>query len=276
MSTDSHARTASDSSSLTSLSDRLSSSHIQDPPQPPPRQQPQTPPRKPAAPNPQSPPNVDDEPDLVHSLSSSDPASPTSTRSFGLFSEFPGLGESVEELIYNSMLDDNTLYARAQKHLEFLRNFPLSYYNTPEWMQTYRTPQGERGKKLFSVLNFISAMYDTASELKLKGGKRYVSAAICACANGARASTNLDVKSEALAQRLSDLASTWVAFLLWPFYANAQPDFPGRQQHNENATPTFKETATLVDRGLCSAGWFPEREGKSILTYSVPQIFTQV
>ena len=70
----------------------------------------------------------------------------------------------------------------------------------------------------------LKAMFTVTDEFDLHAGKRYVSATICACASGVVAAGEIDddsVRDEAavvdhLARALEGLATTWVAYMLWP------------------------------------------------------------
>ncbi|KAM5539552.1 hypothetical protein V8D89_006661 [Ganoderma adspersum] len=141
---------------------------------------------------------------------------------------YPGIGHAVQAILTSPAEQDKfeNLYRRAQEHLNVFDDPRYSHLDTPRWVTT-----AVRGTSLFTVRNVVKAMYDTAADLGLDrlgpGGRRYVAAAICACAAEANAGAESELvgpssaeNAEALARGLQRLASTWAAFLLWPFYAH--------------------------------------------------------
>ena len=64
----------------------------------------------------------------------------------------------------------------------------------------------------------FDAMFTVADELKLHAGRRYVSATICACASEVAGGSSGDSAAAAdeLARALEGVATTWVAYMLWP------------------------------------------------------------
>ena len=90
--------------------------------------------------------------------------------------------------------------------------------DVPEWVPRVSEPHWQAVVEKFTVRNLVNAMFASADELGLEGGKRYVAAAVCACAIEADkldSDGELD-KEEALAWSLQALASTWASYLLWP------------------------------------------------------------
>ncbi|TBU29339.1 hypothetical protein BD311DRAFT_806330 [Dichomitus squalens] len=206
---------------------------------------------------PQTPPGGNKPPGLTFSPSgSSNASSPTSTRSYGLSTEvYPyeasALSNTVRTILESSAESDrdDALYARAQRHLQVLNDPLYNQYDTPQWVRRRASSARAVLFQGFTVRGLIKAMYATAEDLGLERGKRYVSAAICACADDARrAPDNVD-RLEFLAQGLGRLASTWAAFMLWPFYAQQENAelIVGLDDISGNATPTETNTESIID-----------------------------
>ncbi|KAH9830892.1 uncharacterized protein C8Q71DRAFT_783597 [Rhodofomes roseus] len=127
--------------------------------------------------------------------------------------------QAVERLSEDDTLTDDTLHSNAEAHLEVLDDPSLGHLDTPAWVHrvgryaTQGTPQ-------LTVTRLFNTMYQTADELGLASGKRYVSAAICTCASDTHGLRVGEPQAQSLAQRLSRLASAWIAFMLWPGECN--------------------------------------------------------
>ncbi|KAI1783520.1 hypothetical protein LXA43DRAFT_1102434 [Ganoderma leucocontextum] len=125
----------------------------------------------------------------------------------------------------------------------------LTPVNEMHWVRRV-TPNGAI-RHGFTVRKFIRVMRDTASNLGLVDGERYVLDAVCACADddSDMSSAGLGFKhspekeQEALAHCLQCLVSTWIAFLLWPLYAY--------EDHGVSITRTQQQYGmTLAERRL--------------------------
>ncbi|KAM5539566.1 hypothetical protein V8D89_006675 [Ganoderma adspersum] len=145
---------------------------------------------------------------------------------------YPGIRHTVQTILASPAEQDKfeNLYRRAQEHLNVFDDPRYSHLDTPQWV-TRVWPKTALCGTRFTVRNVVKAMYDTAADLGFDrlgpGGRRYVAAAICACADNASAGVESESASplspenaEVLAQSLQRLESTWAALLLWPFYAH--------------------------------------------------------
>ncbi|KAI1785146.1 hypothetical protein LXA43DRAFT_1100654 [Ganoderma leucocontextum] len=135
-----------------------------------------------------------------------------------------------------------------------------AHLDLPDWVRRV-TPNGAV-RHGFTARKFIRVMRDTASNLSLVDGERYVLDAVCACADNDSdmSSAGLGLKhspekeQEALARRLQRLASTWIAFLLWPLYAY--------EDHGVSITRTQQQYGmTLAERRLHDEASVLRREG---------------
>ena len=140
---------------------------------------------------------------------------------YALTPDFP---RAVDNLIQDTALSDSSLHSRAQRYLDV---FSDSHLNTSHGSVHPGPPWAERIHKAsplsppFTTSCLFSAMYEIADELGLVAGRRYVSAAVCACgehATQADASAGLEFTERADLVRtgLHQLSSTWAAFFLWP------------------------------------------------------------
>ena len=105
------------------------------------------------------------------------------------------------------------------RHLveEYLRVFdePLcQHLDIPSWVHTV-SPSAASGD-LFTARKLIRAMYNTAADLGLDDGERYVLSAVCSCADDAKTRSSSEAQSYALARGLARLAAFWTTNLLWP------------------------------------------------------------
>ncbi|KAI0779263.1 hypothetical protein C8Q74DRAFT_1446868 [Fomes fomentarius] len=149
------------------------------------------------------------------------PHSPTTHVSS--FSDSGALSAQVERAIRESIeskkdMNVNELWFLAQNQLLVFQIEKYARFDTPDWAQRWNTIKWTVYPD-FTVRGLIKTMYMTAEDLGLDKGKQYVAAAVCACAIEVAYAEDED-KKEALAKALQRLASTWVAYLLWPFYAN--------------------------------------------------------
>ncbi|KAI1783447.1 hypothetical protein LXA43DRAFT_1046745 [Ganoderma leucocontextum] len=151
--------------------------------------------------------------------------------------------EAVDALIHNTRIPDDALHARAHQHLDVL----TGQLSGPSWAE--RIQKTIPHVPAFTTLRLFHALYHTADELCLVSGKRYVSAAIlCACGDRVTPATVGVAPEGNLVQALDHLASTWAAFLLWPFYAYGADDdlnsAPDPQEFWGDSTPTESERMT--------------------------------
>ena len=130
----------------------------------------------------------------------------------------PAFEDQVRRLIENASFSDDVLHSRAQTHLQVLRLPQYADIDVPPWVRRIRIFRPAREPDSdYTSSRLFNTMYQTSDQLRLRDGKRYVSAAICVCANRVE-----DMKGppeeepKRLAEELSHLASSWVAFMLWP------------------------------------------------------------
>ena len=136
----------------------------------------------------------------------------------------PDFSRAVDNLIQDAALSDSTLHSRAARYLD---DFSESNFEASQGFVHPGPPWAERIHKVsplsspFTTWSLFCAMYEVADELGLVAGRRYVSAAVCACgehatraddAAGPQSTEQADLVRAALHQ----LSSTWAAFLLWP------------------------------------------------------------
>ena len=117
----------------------------------------------------------------------------------------------------------NELRARAEATLKIFDEPGYAHFDIPGWAHRAAPHRVFHWEHPFTVRTLIRVMRDTATDLGLTEGERYVLAAVCACADEAAASTadsersqSLGAQGEALARGLQRLANAWTAFLLWP------------------------------------------------------------
>ena len=130
--------------------------------------------------------------------------------------------EDVSSVIANTeRFTDTYLRTEAETALGVLEDPGYELQNKPEWVVRLEGLAGSTQvclKEGYTTSKMLKAMYDSAESCGLPpSAQRYVSAAIYASAVRARASseTEPDVRG-ALANALEQLATTWVAYLLWP------------------------------------------------------------
>ena len=127
----------------------------------------------------------------------------------------PDFTQAVDNLIRDVIVPDTTLYSRAQQYLNVF-NESNSLQHSPTWAE--RIYEAAPHRPPFTTPRFFDTLYQVADELGLVAGWRYVSAAICVCAeHAARADAPAGPDARAaLVRALHELSSTWAAFLLWP------------------------------------------------------------
>ncbi|KAM5539562.1 hypothetical protein V8D89_006671 [Ganoderma adspersum] len=164
----------------------------------------------------------------------------------------PEFTQAVDNLIRDVTVSDTTLHSRAQQYLDVLKGTNhVQHY--PAWAE--RIHQASSYPPPFTTPRLFNTVYQVADELGLVAGRRYVSAAICVCAEHAAradAGTGPDERA-ALVRAFHELSSTWAAFLLWPFYAYGRDedgvlerdDLP---EASDDATPTAESMARAQRR----------------------------
>ncbi len=124
--------------------------------------------------------------------------------------------QEVEKIIQDSTLSDEALHNNAGRYLQVLAHPSFRDINRPAWVRRIQR---------FSLLwitytssKLFDALYETADALTLVAGKRYVSAAVCACASCAEseAASHWQDKPRCVAEALSQLATAWIGYMLWP------------------------------------------------------------
>ena len=133
---------------------------------------------------------------------------------------------AVNNLIQDAAVSDSTLHSRAEGYLDVFRltesNFEASQGSVhpgPPWAE--RIHKASPLSPPFTTPSLFSAMYEVADELGLVAGRRYVSAAVCACGEHATqadgtAGPESTEQADLVRAELHRLSSTWAAFLLWP------------------------------------------------------------
>ncbi|KAI9059241.1 hypothetical protein FKP32DRAFT_1596592 [Trametes sanguinea] len=166
--------------------------------------------------------------------------------------------------VMNGAASDDELFERAQGYLVVLDSPRFSAYNKAKWVESLK--KAKKFETTYTTASMIRAMYDTASELRLPFGARYVSAAICAYAAGSKDpscdssrpdeagaetehtslsdSERREAEAERLAYLLEKLASTWVSYMLWPVVAASASPLDEQNSLSGLATPTADDTAS--------------------------------
>ncbi len=121
------------------------------------------------------------------------------------FHHYTQLVKATEAIRNDATFTDATLHRRAQRHLEVLDKFPdYGPSTTSSWGSQILLACRGRGHTV-TAKGFIGALYHTADFFGMRGGYRYVSATICACADILRG-PNVDPDQERLARELTSLA----------------------------------------------------------------------
>ena len=135
--------------------------------------------------------------------------------------------QDLEAIAQDSTLSDSALQDDAERHLQVLSLPSFADINQPPWVRHiqpfWAVPITYTASKLFD------ALYQTADELEFICGKRYVSAAICLCVQRTEIETGaapLEDVPRRKAEALSQLASEWIAFMLWPCKSACPWSFP--------------------------------------------------
>nr|VWP01235.1 NAD-dependent protein deacylase (EC (Regulatory protein SIR2 homolog) [Ganoderma boninense] len=152
--------------------------------------------------------------------------------------------EAVDALIQDTSLPNNALNARARRYLKLVTDLQL---RGPPWAARIQTAIPK--VPAFCTLQLIASLYAVADELKLVAGKRYVSATICVCGDRTIPAAMGAPEGQSitnLVQALDAIASTWAAFLLWPFYVHGADrnlnSSPGDPQAFSSGPPPQNES----------------------------------
>ncbi|KAI1783451.1 hypothetical protein LXA43DRAFT_1132444, partial [Ganoderma leucocontextum] len=117
----------------------------------------------------------------------------------------------------------------------------LELFNWPQWAR--HAQKATPWPTVFTTRKLFDTMYQIADEFSLAAGKRYISAAICTCADHVEnASGTPEEQAALLAEVLCRLSAIWVVFVLWPFYARGRirPAEPVDWRDTEDSTPTAR------------------------------------
>ena len=140
----------------------------------------------------------------------------------------PEFKHETQRLLDDDALSDDQLYEQARTHIQVFQHPPHDIHVEPAWVsraeQVFQTRSREERNGGYTTEKMLNAMLTAADELGLRTGRRYVSAAICACAVEASKPSDLvggspseaAVVADRLARALEELATFWVAYMLWP------------------------------------------------------------
>ena len=121
----------------------------------------------------------------------------------------------VERLFKDPTISDTTLHNQAQEFFQVYNEPSLSEVEVPPWVRRIQPHSPWEFK--YTSRRLFESMYEVSDMLQLPIGRRYLSAAICACASHAgNAPTCSREQSKSVAEALARLASLWIAFMLWP------------------------------------------------------------
>ncbi|RDX46035.1 hypothetical protein OH76DRAFT_1407383 [Lentinus brumalis] len=158
-------------------------------------------------------------------------------------------------------LSDTALYDQAEQLLGVFDDPEFEAYNRPDWLAQsaifYMRPDK---RERFSAKHFFEAMYQTADEWKLDKGHRFVSAAVCACAELLSSNTT-GPPADRLAQELS-----FLAFEIWfvdqfTHLNQTNPDYEA--ELSEDTKTKARSRLGIHDRcsadSICSPGSYARR-----------------
>lgn len=137
------------------------------------------------------------------------------------FVAYERLARAIGQIVADGSLGDEVLHQRALRILQVL-DIPEQAFvdlNKPHWVRRIEEYDRWQRTEPFTIKSLYIAMLDVADDLHLPNGKRYVSAAICSCEDESRMvdrSEDEDSQLFKVAETLSQVASIWVAYLLWP------------------------------------------------------------
>lgn len=131
--------------------------------------------------------------------------------------------QAAEHIIADNSISNSNLKTHAFEHLSVLDRTDLEAYNKPTWVANIAWIPLDHDLTTRSVFD---AMYQTATELCMKRGERYVSAMVCASARIASATPigslhdedlqRPSSREELLAANLAAVAMDWIAYFVWP------------------------------------------------------------
>ncbi|RPD53629.1 hypothetical protein L227DRAFT_383074 [Lentinus tigrinus ALCF2SS1-6] len=127
--------------------------------------------------------------------------------------------EAADALLRDEAISSASLHEKARQHLQVFDNPRCEQYNllSAEWADSLPSLRNlpEQCENI-TTRDFIGAMYQTGRELDLRVGARYVSAAVCTCAQ--MLEQHDELRPERLAQELRALAfDVWFLQLWSPF-----------------------------------------------------------
>ncbi|KAI0720669.1 hypothetical protein C8T65DRAFT_826146 [Cerioporus squamosus] len=154
--------------------------------------------------------------------------------------------QMTDSIVDDPSLTDKELYERATAYLDVLDDPSFQIYNKPAGVPAFDQQNSD-----FSVKRLIEAFYQTAQDLDLPRGSRYILASVCACgrlvdtaADGTLPMTTGVSTSELLASELSTMAHK-----LW-FTPMSQTLLP----------PNHGQWPVYVREQVCWAAWVLKRD----------------
>ena len=125
--------------------------------------------------------------------------------------------EEVAVLTRDSTLSNTALHDDAARYLRVLAHPSSAEINQPAWVR--RIQQFTRMWVMYTSSSLFNALYQTADQLGLVAGKRYVSATVCVSAMHAESAATAGSREDMdrrVAEALAELATAWAAHFLWP------------------------------------------------------------
>ncbi|KAI0706030.1 hypothetical protein C8T65DRAFT_652531 [Cerioporus squamosus] len=148
---------------------------------------------------------------------------------------YDAISRKVETMLdHTANMPDEALLRLAREHLEILDLDQYASLNRPECFNVLIASGRISGRTSdFSIGRLFDTMLRVTDELGMSSARRYVSAAICACAahwgeDGTLSQVAPD--SDVQAARLSYLAVVWIAYALWPHVAKTGTMMPEREE----------------------------------------------
>ena len=119
---------------------------------------------------------------------------------------------------------DASLRARAADALAVLKDPACAAQNKPAWAARLEKPGDATAEPAggYTTAGMVDAMYAAVETCRMPAAAaRYVSAAVCVCAEGAHGDGDEDeggeeVRRGRIAEALERLATAWVGYMLWP------------------------------------------------------------
>lgn len=111
---------------------------------------------------------------------------------------------------------DDSYYQCAQRLLRIFDDDRFAELNVPHWVTRGNACTEHPYPKAFTVQRFFAAIFTVTEDLGLHSGKEYAAAQVCACEPKSMPGQTREEWDALVAKNLSDLASTWVAYMFWP------------------------------------------------------------